>query len=70
MKITEKIYYVGVNDRNKSLFGIYIDPILCNIGIYKDMSQYKSVGWDPTTDNADAAGTKIDAPFLWQPPEF
>ena len=55
--------------RNKSLFGIYIDPILCNIGIYKDMSQYKAVGWDPTTDNADAAGTKIDAPFLWQPYE-
>ena len=54
---------------NNRLFGIYIDPILCNLGIYKDMSQYKPVVWDPTTDNADAAGTKIDEPFLWQPPE-
>ena len=56
--------------KQNSLFGIYIDPILCNLGIYRDMSQYSaSVGWDPTTDNADAAGTRIDAPFLWQPPE-
>ncbi|MBQ7650895.1 MAG: hypothetical protein IJS15_08045, partial [Victivallales bacterium] len=55
--------------KNNRLFGIYIDPILCNLGIYKDMSLYKPVVWDPTTDNADAAGTKIDDAFLWQPPE-
>ena len=54
---------------NNRLFGIYIDPILCNLGIYKDTSLYKPVVWDPTTDNADAAGTKIDDAFLWQPPE-
>ncbi|MBQ9787559.1 MAG: hypothetical protein IJW33_05260 [Lentisphaeria bacterium] len=54
-----------------SLFALYIDPILCNFGIYKDMKDYKTniTSWDPTTDNADAAGTKIDAPMLWQPPE-
>ncbi|MBQ6472728.1 MAG: hypothetical protein IJJ33_12150 [Victivallales bacterium] len=54
--------------RNR-LFGLYIDPILFNLGIYKDMSQYKSVGWDPTTDNADSKDARIDAPFLWQSPE-
>ncbi|MBE6376258.1 MAG: hypothetical protein E7050_07320 [Lentisphaerae bacterium] len=55
--------------RENRLYGIYIDPILCNLGVYKDMSLYKEKIWDPTTDNADAAGTKINAPFLWQPPE-
>ena len=55
--------------KEKRLFGLYVDPVLCSLGIYKDMSQYEGVPWDPTTDNEDAAGTKIDAPFLWQPPE-
>ncbi|MBQ9787558.1 MAG: hypothetical protein IJW33_05255 [Lentisphaeria bacterium] len=54
-----------------SVFGIYIDPILCNFGIYKDMADYQTniTSWDPTTDNADASGTKIEAPMLWQAPE-
>ena len=57
--------------KNGALFGIYIDPILCSLGIYKDMADYKTkiTDWDPTTDNADSADTKIEAPFLWQPPE-
>ena len=58
--------------KNGALFAIYIDPILCNLGIYKDMADYqtKITDWDPTTDNADSADTKIEAPFLWQPPEL
>ena len=57
--------------KNGALFAIYIDPILCSLGIYKDMADYqtKITDWDPTTDNADSAGTKIEAPMLWQPPE-
>ena len=57
--------------KDGALFGIYIDPILCNFGIYKDMADYQTniTTWDPTTDNADAAGTNINAPMLWQPPE-
>ena len=58
----------NVHKENR-LFGLYVDPVLCSLGIYKDMSQYGAVPWDPTTDNEDAAGTKVDAPFLWQPPE-
>ena len=57
--------------KNGALFALYIDPILCNLGIYKDMADYQTniTAWDPTTDNADSAGTKIEAPMLWQPPE-
>ena len=51
------------------IFGLYIDPILCNLGIYKNMSQYKAVPWDPTTDNADTGAVKQEEPFLWQSPE-
>ena len=47
------------------LFGIYIDPILFSLGIYKDMSLYKAKLWDPTTDNADT-GEEIKSRFLWQ----
>ena len=66
-------YKFRVDNAHKkgALFALYIDPILCNFGIYKDMADYQTriTDWDPTTDNADSAGTKIDAPMLWQPPE-
>lgn len=54
--------------RRGRLFGIYLDPVLCNLGIYKDL-KYQARAWDPTTDNADSASMKTDAPFLWEPPE-
>ena len=52
------------HDHNR-VFGIYVDPILFNLGVYKDLSLYKSKIWDPTTDNADT-GEKIESAFLWQ----
>lgn len=54
-------------------FGLYIDPILCSMGVYKDMSLYKTVEWNPVTDNAEdpsSSGNVSNAgDFLWQPPE-
>ena len=64
-------YKNRVNDahKNGSLFALYIDPILFNLGIYKDMANYNNKGWDPTTDNADGGDVKIEAPFQWESPE-
>jgi len=52
------------------LFGIYIDPILCNLGIYKELGKYKAVTWNPVTDNAEAQNSSDDSDFLWQAPEI
>ena len=55
--------------KNGAVFALYIDPILFNLGIYKDMASYNNKGWDPTNDNADGKDVKIDAPFQWESPE-
>ncbi len=55
--------------KNGAVFALYIDPILFNLGIYKDMASYNNKGWDPTTDNADGGDVKVDAPFQWESPE-
>jgi len=55
--------------KNGAVFALYIDPILFNLGIYKDLASYNNKGWDPTTDNADGGDTKIEAPFQWESPE-
>ena len=54
--------------KNNRLFGIYIDPVLCTLGVYKNIKfTYRS--WDPTTDHADNPNQKFESNFLWEPPE-